>query len=246
MNIVSVIPIFGRQNITLKTLEIMKKQTHPLHEVVVVGSGDVDKQTAQKAGVVYVHHENKPLSTKWQAGVYRAKDFNPDAILINGSDSWLSANWCEIAKKYIEEGFHLVGKTQWYSCRVNPKQPLMILKASYLNRKDPVGAGRLFSRELLERVNWKIYPDGANGGLDGRSFRLVLPAITSKGVHRFNDRDEAVIMGVKSTTWTTKTNFAFVQRNYGREQVKNPKEWVEKVFPGSLEIFKEVVPGVKI
>jgi hypothetical protein len=68
----------------------------------------------------------------------------------------------------------------------------------------------------------------------------------NRKVKLMNEHSKAIIMGVKSTTWATKTKFAFVQRVYGKQNLKNPNKWVEKYFPGSLEIFKELVPGVKI
>lgn len=225
----------------------MQKQTHPFHKIVVVGSTRIDQQTAKKTGVEYIGHANAPLSDKWQAAVYHAKKFDPDAILINGSDSWLSTNWNVVAKKYIEAGYHLVGKTEWYSCRVDPGKPLLIVQAGYKTRKDPVGAGRLFSREALEALDWLVYPKGYSSGLDGRSYRHMIKILgANRRVKLMNEHPKTIVMGVKSTTWATKTKFAFVQKAYGKQSLKNPNVWVEKYFPGSLKTFKELVPTVKI
>jgi hypothetical protein len=152
-------PIYQRPEITLATIDLLKRQTYPLSRIIVVGSCDLDKRTAKKANVEYFHHRNNPLSDKWQFGVTQAKRYKPDAVLINGSDSWLTTNWCEKLGKFIEDGHHLVGKTTWHQCRVNPNKELLILQRfQALHREDPIGAGRLFSEEILNAMNWRLFP----------------------------------------------------------------------------------------
>lgn len=247
MKIICVMAIHRRQTITIKTLELMKQQTYPLDKIIAVGSSDIDRKTAEKAGVEYIEYQNQPLSDKWQHGINHARRFNPDAILINGSDSWLTTNWCEVAKQYIEKGFHLVGKTEWYTCRLNPKEKLLVVHRAYISRKDPVGAGRLFSKEIMDEVDWKLFPFGRQSGLDGYSCRNILTKTTQDKIKLMNDVEDVVILDIKSTMWQTITSFEFLMRDgqfTGHGTLSNPEEWLDRNFSGSVEIFKTIVPDL--
>ena len=249
MKIICVMAVYKRPEITLATIELLKKQTYPLDRIIIVGSCDLDRTVAEKACVEYLHHKNMPLGDKWQHGIAYARKYEPDAILINGSDSWLTTNWCEKTKPFIDKGFHLVGKTKWYSCRVDPNKKLFIVHRAYKSRKDPVGAGRLFSKEILDKMDWKLFPRGIRSSLDGHSYKNMLTKTTVDKVKLLNNIEDAFMMDVKSSTWPTMNPFNFIMSHTQFKDagaVKNPTNWVEEVFPGSIAFFKTIVPKVII
>jgi len=248
-------PIYQRPNITLATIDLLKKQTQPLYKIITIGSCKLDKLTAKKAGVEYLNYRNAPLSNKWQFGVTHAKKYNPDAILINGSDSWLTTNWCEKMGKFIRDGYHLVGKTTWCQCRINPGKPLLILQRfQSMHREDPIGAGRLFSKSILDAMNWRLFPSGLQSSLDGKSYKYMLAIARNKKIKIkikiANEIEDAILMGVKSNTWPSKhpfkLNFKKTDSKPDSIKIENPKLWLKENFPGSIKIFRELVPGVKI
>lgn len=247
MKIICVMAIYKRVGITRQTIEMLKKQTHPLHKIVVVGSDKLDDQLAQEAGIDYIFHNNQPLSDKWQAGIDYARQFEPDAILINGSDSWLSLNWCEVSKPFIEEGAHLVGKTEWYACKVNPNEKLRVVHRAYTYRKDPVGAGRLFSSEILDKLGWKLFLPGLNKVLDGTSYNNMLKKTSVDKVRLINSVEDAVVLDIKSTTWKTINPFN-IRANHrditGRGDISPPDSWLNNNFPMAVEVFKKLVPSL--
>ena len=55
--------------------------------------GDEIEKIAEGAGFEYIEHPNFPLSKKWDNGIKYARKFDPDAILIVGSDDIIDANF---------------------------------------------------------------------------------------------------------------------------------------------------------
>ncbi len=249
MKIVCVIPIYERQSVTLATLELFKKQTCPIHEIIVVGSTATDEMTASKAGVTFVYHANDPLSDKVQCGINAARKRAPDAVLTSGSDSWPTSTLCEVLTSYIEKGADLVGKIHSYSCKANPGEILEVLSHSYKFRKDPIGGGRMLSRKALDALNWKVYRSGLNKGLDSYSYQRLTQGIKNIKIVIADNHPEAFSMDIKSTNWRNITSFEVIKNSINDlciETVDFPEKWLEEKYPGSLDLLKTIVPGVKI
>jgi len=249
MKIVCVIPIYERSAIAVETLKLFKQQSFPLYEIIAVGSTPNDKITAEKAGVTFLEYANAPLSNKVQYGIDSAREREPDAILTTGSDSWPTNSFCEMMAGHLDQGVDLVGKTRSYSCKVNPKQPLEILEHTYKRRKDPIGGGRLLSKKALDLIDWQVYRPGLNKGLDGASYQTLTTNIKNLKVLIANNDTEAFSMDVKSTLWKTITPFMKIKRarhDLHIKNIKSPELWLEKYYPGSLDLFKEIVPGIRI
>jgi len=252
MKIVCVMPIYRRQRITLATIDLLKKQTLPLYEIVLIGSCGLDRDTAKKAGVDYIYHDNWPLGAKWQNGImYAQQVYQPDAILINGSDAWITANWCEKMGKFIEEGYHLVGKKIQYKCKVNPNEKLVVLQRKQISRADPHGGGRLFSKTILDAMNWRLYPPHLNSSLDGESYKRTVRVAERDGINLrikiADDITDAFVMEVKSSEWPSMNPWRKESSSvFGTKVIENPKVWLEKAFPDSLSIFKRLVPDTLI
>lgn len=246
MNIVCVMPIYKRQPITIKTLELLKQQSLPIR-IVTVGSTNIDKDSASKAGVEYLQHPNRPLSNKWQAGIYYARKYDPDAIMICGSDAWLTTNWCEVAHKYILDGFDMVGKRDFYTSYVVPGQKLAIIGRTYKTRKDPVGSGRLISKNILDKLDWSLYPTGLNSCMDGASYkRLKAQNFKLKVI---TDYDDMVVMSIKSPLWETITSYNHVRDNpmfVSLSKIGDKRQWLDKYFPNAVSDFEDIAPGIVI
>lgn len=250
MKIVCVMPIFNRQPITLQTIHWLNAQTLPLHKIIVVGTNDIDRQTAELSGVEFVYCKNNPLSTKVQCGVDFASQYSPDAILMEGSDTWLTNNWCAVGAKYLKDGADLVGRTQGFTCRVNSGEQLIIVSARYRKRTDPFGAGRLISRRALDALNWKLFPPGFNTGLDGRSYTLLSKNVKNLKVINTYGKDDTFLVDIKSTSWDTINSFKLITRSSSavivEKLVAPPVEWLNSRFPNSVENLKKIIPGVLI
>jgi hypothetical protein len=166
MKIVALIASYDRDMILRDCLKCIMPQ---VDDIVLVGSSGwvegangspVEKNIAKELGLVYVDHKNRPLGQKWQAGLNKCRELEPDAVLICGSDDLLKSN-------YVEEGIWdcncwISGVDAWNIMLVI-SEDIKIVKVKYKKREDFIGAGRIISKELLDRVNWQIFPSEALG-----------------------------------------------------------------------------------
>ena len=233
MKIVSITASYQRPEITIDTLNLFKNQKY-LVKSILVGSSLAEQKAAEQVDAVYVNHANHPLGSKWQAGVDKARELNPDAILICGSDDWLTSNWCEVCSKEIEKGFDLVGKTRWCLCDVHPGKSLQLFRIHYKvkKRKDPIGSGRLISRKVLDKLNWELFPKNKDKYLDWESWTRIKKA--GGTLKLLDNREDIWAMCIKST-WKSKSNWITSKKNsqciWG--EVANPKEWIGHHYPGA-------------
>ena len=72
----------------------------------------------------YIYTNNLPLGRKWQIGLQECKKYNPNAVLINGSDDLLSLDWVKTCYYYIiKYNYDIVGKSNWYILDLIKKSP---------------------------------------------------------------------------------------------------------------------------
>ena len=100
-NIVGIMPIYGRRAITREAIKLLKEQEY-VTTVVVVGSSDIDKETVEDLDITYVEAPNRPLSFKYQAAFDKAKELSPRAILLCGSDDFLTKDWSKVCLEFID------------------------------------------------------------------------------------------------------------------------------------------------
>jgi len=141
---------------------------------VAVGSeGEASRQAARLGGFRYVHHENMPLGAKWNAGMERAADEKPDAVMIVGSDDLIEAALIKRLVERIRRGAHYAGLTDIYFLD-HDTGGLGYFPGHGLHRGgDPVGAGRVFSAPALESVGWRPWSDDLKSGLDRDSHKRM-------------------------------------------------------------------------
>jgi hypothetical protein len=135
--------------------------------VVAVGSeGEWSRYLAGSHGATYVAHENKPLGAKWTAALKKARETNPQAVLVLGSDNVVND---ALLLRWVEElraGAEYVAPLDAYQW--NPQQTTLIHWNGYEGQRagEPIGSGRCFARALLDRIKWKVWKLDANRGLD--------------------------------------------------------------------------------
>ena len=75
--------------------------------VLIVGDRKSHGNLAKQLNCAYAEGPDKPLSNKWQTGMDAVRELDPGAVLICGSDDWLSPNWVPVAHKALEQGLDL-------------------------------------------------------------------------------------------------------------------------------------------
>lgn len=122
--------------------------------------------------------ENRPLGRKWRYAVKRARRLAPEHILICGSDDLVSEAYIDHAERVVALGAHdLVAPLSWYvyDGGSDPESYGALFEFAYSGNVagHTLGAGRLYDRAFLDRVDWEIYDPELDRGLDSLGTRLV-------------------------------------------------------------------------
>lgn len=191
--IVCLIAFTGREDLIRCNIALLKQQTLPI-KTLLVGSTAKDRKVAEECQVdYYLESANRPLGRKWQNGLSKILEVFPDvdAVLINGSDDFLSPHYAEIAYRYINpKGYDLVGKKDWY---IYDGQ----LDSGYYMKKNiysVLGAGRMWSRNILDQMEWNLFPKKSNNQLDALSYKRMT---MFKGKYGIINNPCLVILSIK-------------------------------------------------
>lgn len=129
-------------------------------KVVLVVTDINERKHYDNYDVHIVMAPNNPLGAKWQAGVDYARSLEPSHIVITGSDDLLSVGLFE---KYCCDqaltGFH-----QWYVWHDNKLHLLRYLQPQ------PLGGGRIYTRQALEMFRYKLFDITKNKWLDDHTW----------------------------------------------------------------------------
>ncbi len=235
--IVTVIPVRGRIAVTTETVLRLKRQDYPLDSIILIGKSKREREVAEATGSVFVSHPNEPLGTKWQAGVLKARELDADAVLIMGTDDWISDNWCGRMIREIEGGADLAGPGNLFLLHIGLSLRKLVRLHPHefsAGKIQPFGVGRMYSRRFLDSIRWQLYPDW-NVGLDGATF---IRTVENGGRITILEDDALVAMDIKSSFWRNKSPFSQLPLYRGRvDWVDDVDKWLEQNFPGSVEFF---------
>lgn len=164
MKIVYFIPFYKRLDLTEICFSQIKQHNRPVY---VAGSeGDKSRLLAEKYGITYLECENYPVSNKHNELISMLKDVDYDYAVILGSDNFVSSNFTEkieaVLSKEKPDFLQLKG-LYFYNQRTK--------KTTYFSGF--TGVGRCYSKRALEAVNYKLWDNGLNKGLDGSSFQRL-------------------------------------------------------------------------
>lgn len=135
--------------------------------LVVSDSGEMEVFKQLFPEISIIHHPNFPLGNKWQSGVQVAKKLKADPLIINGSDDLLCPEYFKRVTELRAEGYHFIGLKSWYVYDLKS-----IYKFDYL-ASIPLGGGRAYSKELLEKINYKLFDTRKDRHLDDLGWASV-------------------------------------------------------------------------
>lgn len=174
--------------------------------VVVIGSPEDENEDkfvklCNLSGFKYFSYDNEPLSNKWNYGIKKTLEQNYDYLLIMGSDDVLNNRlYC---KYLIYNGDYCGLKDIYFFDTINNREHFW---GGYTNHRkgEPIGAGRLVSRRIIEKMNGDYFNLGINSGLD-RTFHERALKQTNNVVDVFSLLDNKYYLcDVKSDTNITK------------------------------------------
>jgi hypothetical protein len=170
--IVALVPLNGRKEITSITIPRLIKQ---VDKVILAVD---DKSEGYKGADCYDWMECGAFGAKMQFLIERAREYSPDIVLISSSGG-------VFRNDYFDCKSDLTGPGCLYYLDFQPTGKRMIYWPGYPGGRvnEPVGLGRMFTGEFLEKCKWQIYDVKSTKGLDSTSMHLILrhePVITIK------------------------------------------------------------------
>ena len=119
-------------------------------------------------GFEYIETPNSPLSNKMNATSLAAK--GSDYVICMGSDDIIHPKLMEQYLVWMQQGYDFIGSTDYYFYDLENNKALYW--GGYIDKKrkgETVGAGRIFSKKLMNDCNWMLWADGVDSGLDSTS-----------------------------------------------------------------------------
>lgn len=145
----------------------------------------------------FVEYPNEPLSQKFNFAFESARQFNPDAVILIGSADLLSKELIEYYQKnYSSDADYVLGLKDLYLYEISSRRTMFWhgFPAAYADQ--PVGGGRIFSRKVLDIMNWRPYGDmQLNRGLDNNSSLLMKKQ--GIGMQTVLMQDSGIAVGLK-------------------------------------------------
>lgn len=230
--IVAVMPVSGREELFPITIKRLYQQEGVEMDVVAVCDTLREFAIAINSGslgMVVPRIPEMTLGLKWQRGIDAARDLDPDAIMIVGSGNWFTNGWVKTLYPYLND-YDMVGSEAMYVYQIRQNDQVMIHWGGYHNnarKGDMLGAGRLLSRRILDKVGWQIYNTSLNSGLD-RSIDRTLRRHGAKTLTL--PQGDEMILKVGSYKWKNINSFGVLWGSPNARKVDNPDK-ILKNFP---------------
>jgi len=137
-------------------------------ELVCIGSdGKKGKEIAEKNGFDYYEYTNEPVSQKHNYGAKICKRYNPDAVIYVGSDDIMTIDFFYYYIDLIKNGIDFCGIKDVYFLTKDLLGYWNGYKPNNIRYNEPIGPGKVYSKSLMEKLNWKPWGDKKiNRGLD--------------------------------------------------------------------------------
>ena len=155
--------MWGRHKTVKKCLDLS-----PEVDRLVVCSTNEDKKFLEGEDIKHIREfENQPLSNKWNYGVQCLRDIDFDYCIMMGSDDYFDQRFLDFIE--LSQGYDLIAFTDLYFKDI---QGTPFYWGGYLTNRvgEPAGAGKTYSKEFLERINYNLFPVVSDKGLDGQSW----------------------------------------------------------------------------
>ena len=167
-------------------------------EVCVAGSEDWTEEACK--GFHYVHVPNDPLGRKMNAAALLAKDLDVTHYLMVGSDDLIGNDLMKLYMREKDSADYLYLLDCWFFDVATKKGLYWGGYDTDANRGHACGAGRLFNRSLMDKLNFQPWHDERLSTLLDTSMNEKLARIshTRKRFHCLTER--VFMVDIKSST----------------------------------------------
>lgn len=188
-------------------------------EICVAGSeGQTSQNRCKEDWVHYVEIENNPLGRKMNAASLLAKTLNPDYCLLVGSDDIINNELFDLYLDSIDEEIDYTYLMDGFFYDITTKQSLYWGGYNDKRKGDSLGAGRLLSKSLLDRLEWKMWYDVKLSGMLDSAMDEKMSKLKYTSKEIWLRDSEAILLDIKSSTNMTPfkqwNNSAFIDTKY--------------------------------
>ncbi len=110
-------------------------------------------------GWAYIEMPNQPLGKKWNAGVKALMSLDVDALVIIGSDDFLSSTYFDLVQEQLKRGAGLISVRDAF-VYIPPGDTVAYIESV------SSGAGRVVTRRTIELLKGRLWDDDATIGVD--------------------------------------------------------------------------------
>ena len=155
----------------------------------------------------YYNQPNLPVSNKWNYGVSLCKDLDFDYILMMGSDDIIDDYVLLKYYEYMVGGFDYIGILDYYV--FNSKDNRFYYWGGYTKKSgrfgETLGLGRCLSKNLVKQLDFKLWKEDINKGLDGTMESKINKLSNIKKIN-FKSNEIGIACDIKSDVNITNIN----------------------------------------
>lgn len=159
MKVVVFTCVYKRRELTELFFQLLKRQGL---DVYCAYSEPCDYDIVKNYAKGFMGCSNNPVSNKFNyaLGLLRKVDF--DYAMILGSDDFISDNFIKAITPHLTHDYIAFNDIHFYDTLNDSVRYMKYENTSIA----PIGAGSLFSKKLLDKMNYKLWDGGLNHGLD--------------------------------------------------------------------------------
>lgn len=164
-NLAIISPIWKRPALTRLFLEYYE-DAPARHKVCVYSPEDKDAHAIvenYEGSWEFVQAPNAPLADKHNTAVQALRGRDVDAVCLIPSDDFFQFEYFDFVQQALDEGYDSIRLTSFYFYCLTTHR---LISANLLG----IGAGFVFRRDVLERLDWSPWPSGANASMDANMF----------------------------------------------------------------------------
>jgi len=172
----------GRQDTVKYCLDKM-----PFIDKVMIYTTNKDGVFLESTDVIAKgQYKNNPLSYKWNAAVMTLEQLEFDAVILLGSDDYIDEAFVEFVGKNIDK-YEMIAFTDIYF----KEDDALYYWSGYdgTRKGEPCGAGKVYTKQFLERIKYNLFNDAKERGLDGISWKRCKEANVKVLVTSLLDND---------------------------------------------------------
>lgn len=162
-------PVWGRHEILKRWAEGVNRIKNYWPDIIeiiplCIVSNQEDKEIVQSFGFGWCEAENLPLGRKHNAGLDFLRKLDFDYILQLGSDDVISNEYLHYILPLMIDEVDMFGVGSLYFAEPKTKKACRFDLSTHANTV--IGAGRCISHRAIETLDYKLWPDEVNKGLD--------------------------------------------------------------------------------